>query len=84
MFSTWQRNTAAFCAEISQNSVHAKIKVKCPGVYVVRMMLHFKYIYNEINCIQRDYSEYFDSENVKENLDASAIGLMGGKGSNQF
>lgn len=43
-----------------------------------------KYIYNEINSIQRDYSEYFDSENVKENLDASAIGLMGSKGSNQF
>lgn len=48
------------------------------------MVIVEKYIYNEINCIQRDYSDYFDSENLKENLDASAMGLIDSKGSNQF
>lgn len=61
-------------------------------IYVVRMILYEglqlvivdKYIYNEMNCIQRDDSEYFDSENLNEDLDASAMGLMGSKGSNEF
>lgn len=48
------------------------------------MVIVDKYIYNEINCIQRNYSEYFDSENLKEDLDVTAMGLMGSKGSNQF
>lgn len=82
-FLTRQRNTWVFCAEIVQNSVHAKIKVNCLGISVVRMISEkcyywflitnmFTFKLCQVNYIKRDNSEY-------ENLVISDIGIMDNK-----